>query len=157
MTEVTIDQSMQIKSAADLAASAIAAKDVQVVAVTFSDKIGSQEYFYFAPKTARAGQYAAVYQQPNQHSESFPFKVVRIVRDNVIDVSGQATKSVWGTFDESFAKAVQQRTEELARVRSQLAIKRRQFEEAKMYAIMAQDDPEVAALLQQLQSFNAAV
>lgn len=142
----------------ELANSAVSVTDgVQVVAVVFSDALGQNEYFYFAPKSARAGQYATVYQQPNHNSDAFPFKTVRITRDSVVDTQGKATKSVWGVFDESFAKAVQARTEELARIRAQLALKRKQFEEAQMYAIMAERDPEVAALLTQLSGFSALV
>lgn len=134
-----------------------APESIQVVTVVFADKLGQQEYHYFAPASARAGQYAAVYQQPAHNSDTFPFKIVKIVRDNVIDAEGRATKSIWGSFDEQFAKSVQARTEELARIRSQLALKRRQFEEAKMYQVMAESDPEVAQLLESLKGFNVNV
>lgn len=122
---------------------------VQVVAVVFSEAQGQKEYHYFAPESARSGQYAAVYQASG--NSEFPFKIVRIVRDHVIDVHGQATKSIWGSFDEAFAKQVQERTEHMARVKAQLATKRRQFEERELYTVMAQTDPEVAALLKELE------
>jgi len=124
---------------------------IQVVAVVFSEEQGQKEYHYFAPTTAKTGQYAVVYAQKQQ---GFPFSVVRIVRDNVIDVNGLANKSIWGSFDEAFAKQVQERTEHLARVKSQLAQKKRQFEEQEIFAVMAKSDPEVAALLNELNSFN---
>lgn len=125
---------------------------IQVVAVVFSEAQGEKEYHYFAPVTAKAGQYAAVY---SQKAQGFPFSIVRIVRDNVIDVNGLANKSIWGAFDEAFAKQVQERTEHLARIKSQLAIKKRQFEEQEIFAVMAKSDPEVAALLKELGDFNA--
>lgn len=125
---------------------------IQVVAVVFGDAQGEKEYHYFAPLTAKTGQYAAVYSQKQQ---GFPFSIVRIVRDNVIDVNGLANKSIWGSFDEAFAKQVQEQTERLARVKAQLAQKKRQFEEQEIFAVMAKSDPEVAALLQELNSFSA--
>ncbi|MNE46942.1 hypothetical protein D3C81_833460 [compost metagenome] len=124
---------------------------IQVVAVVFEEGQGQKEYNYFAPADARTGQYAAVY---SPQSTGFPFKIVRIVRDNVIDVEGKANKSIWGAFDETFAKAVQERTEHMAHVKSQLAQKRRQFEERELFTVMAKSDPEVAALLQELDGFQ---
>ena len=125
---------------------------IQVVAVVFNESGHQKEYHYFAPETARAGDYAVVYQSAN--GTDFPFKVVKIARDNVIDVNGLATKSIWGTFNEEFAKAVQERTEQLARVKSLLAQKKRAFEEKEVYIVMAQTDPEVAALLKELNGFG---
>lgn len=126
--------------------------EIQVVAVVFNESGNQKEYHYFAPKTARAGDYAVVYQ--SVAGSDFPFKVVKIARDNVIDVNGLATKSIWGTFNEDFAKAVQLRTEQLARVKNLLAQKKRAFEEKEVYLVMAQNDPEVAALLKELSSFG---
>lgn len=127
---------------------------IQVVAVVFNDEQGQKEYNYFAPKEARAGQYAVVYQEI-RGNDGFPFKIVRIVRDNVLDLNGQATKSIWGSFDENFAKQVQLRTEHLQRVKSQLQMKKKQFEEREVFAMMAQNDPEVAALLKEMQDLGA--
>lgn len=126
---------------------------IQVVAVVFNDLEGAKEYFYFAPPEARAGQYAVVYSE-RASSSDFPFKVVRIVRDNVIDNNGMSNRSIWGSFDEAFAKQVQERSEHLGRVRAQLEHKKRAFQEQEMFRVMAATDPEVAKLLEELNSFN---
>lgn len=141
---VTTDEPTQV---------AIDVKKIQVVAVVFSELGDQKEYYYFAPLEARTGQYAVVYDQNNRNGE-FPFKVVRIVRDNVIDVHGKANKSIWGSFDETFAKQVQERCERMASVRGQLEAKKKAFQEREMYNVMAATDPTVAALLAELSEFG---
>lgn len=148
MTEATDRKTATADTSANTAVAVDAVGKIQVVAVVFSEAGQQEEYNYFAPDSARSGQYAVVYQASG--NSEFPFKVVRIVRDHVIDVQGLATKSIWGSFDEAFAQQVQARTEHLARVKAMLAQKKRQFEEQNMFAIMAQTDPEVAALLAEL-------
>lgn len=132
--------------------------DLQVVTVVFSEARGEKEYYYFAPASAKANHYAVVYDSrrpaaPNNGSD-FPFKIVRITRANVIDVEGRANKAVWGVFDETFARFVAQRIEQLAQVKAQLAAKRKTFEEQELYRVMAQHDPEVGELLNQLNNFR---
>lgn len=131
----------------------VAAPKIQVITAVFSELADAKEYYYFAPLDAKAGQYAAVYDQNNRGGE-FPFKIVRILRDNVIDVQNQANRSIWGSFDETFAKQVQERTERLNRVRGQLEQKKKAFQEQEMFRMMATTDPEVAALLEELNGFG---
>lgn len=131
----------------------VAAPKIQVITAVFSELADAKEFYYFAPLEAKAGQYAAVYDQNNRGGE-FPFKIVRIIRDNVIDVQNRANKSVWGSFDETFAKQVQERTERLNRVRGQLEQKKKAFQEQEMFRMMATTDPEVAALLEELNGFG---
>jgi hypothetical protein len=132
-------------------------KGVQVVAVVFDDRLNAKEYNYFAPSSAKAGEYAVVYTNSSQPSgmnaNDFPFKVVKIVRDSVVDLEGRANKAIWSSFDSSFAEEMQKRSERLATVKAQLELKKRQFQEREMFAMMAQSDPEVAALLSELSAF----
>jgi hypothetical protein len=149
MTDVNVE--IAVEQA--VTAVVIAAPKVQVVCCVFSELADAKEFYYFAPMEAKAGQYAAVYDQNNRGGE-FPFKIVRIIRDNVIDVQNRANKSVWGSFDETFAKQVQERTERMARVRGQLDQKKKAFQEQEMFRMMATTDPEVAALLEELNGFG---
>lgn len=127
---------------------------LQVVAVVFSElEVNPKEYYYFAPLEAKQSQYAVVYSERSQ--SEFPFKIVRIVRDNVIDSDRRANRSIWATFDEGFAKQVQEHSERLGRIRAQLESKKRQFQEQEMFRVMAQTDPEVATLLEELNSFGS--
>lgn len=146
MTEVNVNENKEATTATAVAVDVVG--KIQVVTVVFSEAGNQQEYHYFAPDSARSGQYAVVYQASG--NSEFPFKIVRIVRDHVIDVQGLATKSIWGSFDEVFAQEVQKRTEHLARVKAQLQQKKRAFEEREMFTVMAQTDPEVAQLLAEL-------
>lgn len=130
-------------------------RPMQIVVVTFTNQPDAKEYHYYAPAEAKAGQYAVVYaSNTNLANSAFPFGVVKIVRDNVLDVHGRATKAILASFDEEFAKHVQARMEHMARVKAQLQQKKKQFEENAIFEMLAQKDPEAAALLEELKSFN---
>lgn len=152
------NNAVEVKTASEVAATAPShLKGVQVVAVVFDDRLNAKEYNYFAPSSAKAGEYAVVYtnsQQPSgMNANDFPFKVVKITRDNVVDVEGRANKAIWSSFDSSFAEEMQRRSERLASVKAQLELKKRQFQEREMFAVMAKTDPEVAALLEEMSNF----
>lgn len=140
-------------SAEESKAIALDKRPMQVVACVFSNESEAKEYHYFAPAEARAGQFAVVYANVQQTRE-FPFGVVKIVRDNVMDIGGKANKAILGTFDEEFAKHVQARMEHMARVKAQLQQKKKQFEENAIFEMLAQSDPEAAALLAELREFQ---
>jgi hypothetical protein len=153
-TEV-ITQETFTMSAEESKALATEARPMQVVTVVFSNLSESKEYNYFAPADARVGQYAVVYStRDSASSSSFPFTVVKIIADNVIDIGNKANKAVLGTFDESFAKHVQARMEHMARIKGQLQQKKKVFEENAIFEMLAERDPEAAALLSELKSFN---
>lgn len=143
-------------SAEESKAIALEKRPMQIVACVFSGDENAKEYHYFAPAEARAGQFAVVY--ANDHIAApgrvFPFTVVKIVRDNVLDVAGKASKAILGTFDEEFAKHVQARMEHMARVKAQLQQKKKQFEENAIFEMLATKDPEAAALLEELKAFQ---
>ena len=142
-------------SAEESKAIALEKRPMQVVACVFSNDEGAKEYHYFAPAEARAGQFAVIYADRGvTQNREFPFGVVRIIRDNVLDVHGKANKAILGTFDEEFAKHVQARMEHMARVKAQLQQKKKQFEENAIFEMLAQRDPEAAALLAELQAFQ---
>lgn len=142
-------------SAEESKAIALDKRPMQVVACVFSNESEAKEYHYFAPAEARAGQFAVVYAQGNIiQNRDFPFTVVKIVRDNVLDVAGKANKAILGTFDEGFAKHVQARMEHMARVKAQLQQKKKQFEENAIFEMLATQDPEAAALLAELKEFQ---
>ena len=132
---------------------AVDKRPMQIVCAVFSGESNAKEYHYYAPAEAKAGQFAVVYAN-NGSSAGFPFTVVKIVRDNVLDIHGKATKAILGTFDEEFAKHVQARMEHMARVKAQLQQKKKQFEERAIFEMLAQKDPEAAALLDELKSFQ---
>lgn len=67
---------------------------------------------------------------------------------------GDFYRRILGTFDEEFAKHVQARMEHMARVKAQLQQKKKQFEENAIFEMLAQNDPEAAALLAELQAFQ---
>lgn len=140
-------------SAEESKAIALDKRPMQVVACVFSNESEAKEYHYFAPAEARAGQFAVVYANVQQNRE-FPFTVVKIVRDNVMDIGGKANKAILGTFDEDFAKHVQARMEHMARVKAQLQQKKKMFEENAIFEMLAQKDPEAAALLAELKEFQ---
>lgn len=125
-------------------------RPMKVVLVQFDDP--NKNYHYWAPADAKAGDYAVVPSQIQQ-SRGFPFNIARIVQDEVIDTS-RATKAILGTFNEDFSNHVQNRIEHMQRVKAKLAVKKKQYEDAAFYELLAKTDPEAAALLAELKSFN---
>lgn len=133
---------------------ALDARPMKVVTARFSREQNAKEYHYFAPADTKTGDYAIVYANDNIIRDSaFPFSVVQIVSDEVVDTS-RATKAILGTFNEDFAKHVQARVEHMARVKAKLQAKKKQFEEAAIFEMLATKDLEAAALLAELKTFN---
>jgi hypothetical protein len=129
-------------------------RPMKVVMVRFQRAEGCKEYAYWAPENTKSGDYAVVYASDNiVNGREFPFTVVQVTNDEVIDTS-RATKAILGTFNEDFAKHVQARIEHMARVKSRLQQKKKQFEESAFFEMLAKSDPEAAALLDELKSFS---
>lgn len=150
-------QLMEFTMSADQAKQlALDKRPMKVVTVRFQCDEQAKLYHYFAPADAKAGDFAIVYANKNivnSPASGFPFTVVEIVNDEVLD-TGNATKAILGTFNEDFAKHVQARIEHMARVKAQLMAKKKQFEESAIFEMLATKDPEAAALLNELKSFN---
>ena len=127
-------------------------RPMKVVEVKFQNADNAKAYHYYAPADAKSGDYAVVYSN-TVATGSLPFAVVIITCDEVIDTQ-RATKAVLGTFNEDFAKHVQARIEHMARVKAKLQQKKKQFEESAFFEMLAQNDPEAAALLDELKSFS---
>lgn len=129
-------------------------RPMKVVEVRFQRTEGAKTYHYYAPADAKSGDFAVVYANDNIiQGRDFPFTVVQIVNDEVIDTQ-RATKAILGTFNEDFAKHVQARIEHMARVKAKLQQKKKQFEESAFFEMLAKADPEAASLLEELKSFN---
>lgn len=129
-------------------------RPMKVVEVRFQRAEGAKHYHYYAPADAKSGDFAVVYANDNiVTGRDFPFTVVQIVNDEVIDTQ-RATKAILGTFNEDFAKHVQARIEHMARVKAKLQQKKKQFEESAFFEMLAKADPEAASLLEELKSFN---
>lgn len=129
-------------------------RPMKVVLCVFQDVPNAKKYAFWAPESAKAGDFAIVYQNETFQREGFPFQIVKIVTDEVVDTS-RATKAILGTFNEDFAQAVQARIEHMARVKAKLEVKKKQFEERAFFEMLAERDPEAKALLDELQSFGA--
>lgn len=129
-------------------------RPMKVVEVRFQRTEGAKTYHYYAPADAKSGDFAVVYANDSiVTNRDFPFTVVQIVNDEVIDTQ-RATKAILGTFNEDFAKHVQARIEHMARVKAKLQQKKKQFEESAFFEMLAKSDPEAASLLEELKSFN---
>ncbi|KII34873.1 hypothetical protein NL64_06320 [Pseudomonas fluorescens] len=127
-------------------------RPMKVVLVTFDNP--EKSYNYWAPADARTGDYAVVPSVSQIiQNRNMPFTIGQIVQDEVIDTS-KATKAILGTFNEDFSKHVQARIEHMQRVKAKLAVKKKQYEDAAFYELLAKTDPEAAALLDELKSFN---
>lgn len=141
-------------SAEEAKSLALDARPMKVVEVRFQRAEGAKTYHYYAPQDAKSGDFAIVYANDNIVSgREFPFTVVEIINDEVVDTQ-RATKAILGTFNEGFAKHVQARIEHMARVKSKLQQKKKLFEESAFFEMLAQSDPEAAALLEELKAFR---
>jgi len=125
-------------------------RPMKVVLVQFQDP--DKTYAYWAPADAKTGDFAVV---PSniQQVRGMPFSIGKITQDEVIDTC-RATKAILGTFNEEFSNHVQARIEHMQRVKAKLAVKKKQYEDAAFYELLAKTDPEAAALLEELKSFN---
>jgi hypothetical protein len=128
-------------------------RPMKVVMVQFQDTPNAKEYAYWAPEGTKTGDYAVVHQNNIGIASGFPFTVVKVTQDEVLDTS-RATKAILGTFDESFALHVQARIEHMTRVKAKLAQKKKAFEESAFFEMLAKSDPEAAALLEELKQFS---
>lgn len=128
-------------------------RPMKVVLVQFQDTPNAKEYAYWAPEGTKTGDFAVVHQNNVTVASAFPFTVVKVTQDEVLDTS-RAHKAILGTFDESFALHVQARIEHMTRVKAKLAQKKKAFEESAFYEMLAKSDPEAAALLDELKQFN---
>lgn len=128
-------------------------RPMKVVLVQFQDTPTAKEYAYWAPEGTKTGDFAVVHQNNVTVASAFPFTVVKVTQDEVLDTS-RASKAILGTFDESFALHVQARIEHMTRVKAKLAQKKKAFEESAFYEMLAKSDPEAAALLDELKQFN---
>lgn len=128
-------------------------RPMKVVMVQFQDTPNAKEYAYWAPEGTKTGDYAVVHQSNIGIASGFPFTVVKVTQDEVLDTS-RASKAILGTFDESFALHVQARIEHMTRVKAKLAQKKKAFEESAFYEMLAKADPEAAALLDELKQFS---
>lgn len=127
-------------------------RPMKVVLVAFEDP--NKAYHYWAPADAKSGDYAVVPSASQIiQNRSAPFSIGRIVQDEVIDTA-KATKAILGTFNEEFSNHVQQRIEHMQRVKAKLAVKKKQYEDAAFYELLAKTDPEAALLLEELKSFR---
>jgi hypothetical protein len=128
-------------------------RPMKVVMVQFQDTPNAKEYAYWAPEGTKTGDFAVVHQNNVTVASAFPFTVVKVTQDEVLDTS-RATKAILGTFDESFALHVQARIEHMTRVKAKLAQKKKAFEESAFFEMLAKSDPEAAALLEELKQFS---
>lgn len=128
-------------------------RPMKVVMVQFQDTPNAKEYAFWAPEGTKTGDFAVVHQNNVTVVSGFPFVVVKVTQDEVLDTS-RAHKAILGTFDESFALHVQARIEHMTRVKAKLAQKKKAFEESAFYEMLAKSDPEAAALLDELKQFN---
>jgi hypothetical protein len=131
----------------------VESRPMKVVMCSFADG-SDKEYAYWAPADAKAGDYGVIYANKNiVQSREMPFAIVHIINSEVLD-SSKATKALLGTFNEDFAKHVETRIQHMAAVRTKLALKKKAFEEGAFYEMMAKNDPEAAALLEELKQFR---
>lgn len=124
---------------------------MKTVVVTFPDT-DDREFVFFAPAEARVGDHAVVYAK-GLHATKGPFSIGKIERETP-DLDGRAKTAILGTFNETFAKHVEARMQHLSEVRGRLQAKKRAFEERALFEVMAEKDPEVRELLDQLKQFN---
>jgi len=129
---------------------ALEAMPMKVVIVLFPND--TQEYHYFAPVDAVVGDHCVVYAKGANKNQG-TFSIGHIERDSA-DLENRARSAILGTFNEEFAKHVQQRMDYLSAVKAKLQQKKRQFEETKFFEMMAESDPEAAELLKQLKQFR---
>ncbi|MNU34863.1 hypothetical protein D3C71_234490 [compost metagenome] len=88
-------------------------------------------------------------------SRGYSVGVIREIKSVADNFNGKATKWVVCKVDlESHVRRVQ-REEQARLIRAQLAAKKNLFETQRMYNIMAQEDPEVASLLNKLEELEA--
>jgi hypothetical protein len=131
---------------------ALEKRPMKVVLVQFDD--AAKNYAYWAPADAKSGDFAVVPSMSQIiQNRNMPFSIGRIIQDEVIDTA-RATKAILGTFNEEFSNHVQERIEHMQRVKAKLAVKKKQYEDAAFYELLAKTDPEAAALLEELKSFN---
>lgn len=124
---------------------------MKTVVVIFGDA-DDREFIFFAPTTARVGDYAVVYAK-GVHAARGPFSIGKIERETA-DIEGKAKQAILGTFNEEFARYVEQRMAHLANIKAQLQAKKRAFEEQQFFELMAEKDPEARDLLEQLKQFR---
>lgn len=127
---------------------------MKTVIVTFDEE--GKEYTYFAPIDAKVGDYCVVYAgsaKMTPTTRSMPFHIGRIERETP-DLEGKARSAVLGTFNEDFAKVVQQHMDVRSAIKAKLQQKKRQFEERAIFEMLAEKDPEAAALLDALKKFE---
>jgi hypothetical protein len=146
------DQKKAVEETLDMPTNlpALEAMPMKVVIVLFPND--TQEYHYFAPVDAVVGDHCVVYAKGANKNQG-TFSIGHIERDSA-DLENRARSAILGTFNEEFAKHVQQRMDYLSAVKAKLQQKKRQFEETKFFEMMAESDPEAAELLKQLKQFR---
>lgn len=119
----------------------------KVVVVTF-EATGEREYFYFATEDAKVGDHAVVYAKMEKDTGA-KFAIGLIRRDDP-DLEGMARYAILGTFNEEFAKQVQERMDRVSMIKARLQRKKEQYDERQIYELMAKVDPEARELLELL-------
>lgn len=116
----------------------------KVVVVTF-EATGAREYYYFATEDAKPGDHAVVYAKMEKDTGA-KFAIGLIQRDDP-DLEGMARYAILGTFNEEFAKQVQARMDRVSMVKARLQRKKDEYDERRIYELMAKEDPEARELL----------
>ena len=105
---------------------------------------GGQQYSYLCNFDVQVGDYVLVVPR------NFP-TVAKVTKVTNAEMKA-AKKHIAGVVDLSEYEKILAREEHIKETKAKLEAKRKKFEEVAMYRLLAKEDPEVAALLKELEN-----